>query len=83
MTDKNETYVLEETQEEMSFEEKTIIRTAPQDERFTIEQLRAKIVRIEANKASLDVDIAVVQAKIDKATEALGIQEVAKQEELT
>jgi len=69
MTDKNEVYAYDPG------EEKIIIRTydAPQEERFTIKQLEEKIARIEEQKASLDLDIAKIQEKIDEATEALAI----------
>ena len=72
MTDINEKYVYEATTI-TDVKEKPIVRTydAPQTETFTIKQLEEKIARIEAQKASLDVDIAKVQEKIDEATTAL------------
>jgi len=72
MTDINEKYVYEATTI-TDVKEKPIVRTfdAPQTEIFTIKQLEEKIARIEAQKASLDVDIAKVQEKIDEATTAL------------
>ena len=72
MTDINEKYVYEATTI-TDVKEKPIVRTfdAPQTETFTIKQLEEKIARIETQKASLDVDIAKVQEKIDEATTAL------------
>jgi len=72
MSDLNEKYVYEETTI-TDVKDKPIVRTfdAPQTETFTIKQLEEKIARIEEQKASLDVDIAKVQAKIDEATAAL------------
>jgi len=72
MTDINEKYVYEATTI-TDVKEKPIVRTydAPQTETFTIKQLEEKIARIETQKASLDVDIAKVQEKIDEATIAL------------
>ena len=72
MSDLNEKYVYEETTI-TDVKDKPIVRTfdAPQTETFTIKQLEEKIARIEERKASLDVDIAKVQAKIDEATAAL------------
>jgi len=72
MTDINEKYVYEATTI-TDVKEKPIVRTfdAPQTEIFTIKQLEEKIARIETQKASLDVDIAKVQEKIDEATTAL------------
>ena len=72
MSDLNEKYVYEETTI-TDVKDKPIVRTfdAPQTETFTIKQLEEEIARIEEQKASLDVDIAKVQAKIDEATAAL------------
>ena len=72
MSDLNEKYVYEETTI-TDVKDKPIVRTfdAPQTETFTIKQLEEEIARIEERKASLDVDIAKVQAKIDEATAAL------------
>ena len=73
--DKNETYVYE-TQDEKATDEKVIVRTydSPVEEKFTIGDLKAKIARIEEQKASLDADIAKVQEKIDEATTALVVK---------
>ena len=72
MTDKNEKYTYE-SQDDKPVDEKVIVRTfdEPREEKFTIKQLEAKIVRIEAQKASLDTEIAAIQEKIDEATSAL------------
>ncbi len=71
MTDLNEKYVYE-TQDDTPVDEKVIVRTfdAPQEEKFTIKQLEEKIVRIEEQRTNLAATIAVIQEKIDKATEA-------------
>ena len=70
--DINETYVLE-SQDERDIKDKVIIRTVdvPTEERFTINDLEAKIARIEEQKTSLDADIAKIQEKIDEATVAI------------
>ena len=70
--DKNEKYVLE-SQDERDIKDKVIIRTVdvPTEERFTINDLEAKIARIEEQKTSLDADIAKIQEKIDEATVAI------------
>jgi len=70
--DKNEKYVYEETTI-TDVKDKPIVRTfdAPQTETFTIKQLEEKIVRIEEQKASLDVEIVKIQEKIDEANVAL------------
>ncbi len=75
MTDKNETYVYE-TQDDKATNEKIIVRTydVPQEEKFSIAQLEAKIARIVEQKVGLDADIAKVQEKIDEATTALTIK---------
>ena len=75
MADINEKYVLE-SQDEKDFKDKVIIRTVdvPIEEKFTIGDLKAKIARIEEQKASLDADIAKVQEKIDEATTALVVK---------
>ena len=75
MTDKNETYVYE-TQDDKATNEKIIVRTydVPQEEKFSIAQLEAKIARIVEQKVGLDADIAQVQEKIDEATTALAIK---------
>ena len=75
MTDKNETYVYE-TQDDKATNEKIIVRTydVPQEEKFSIAQLEAKIARIVEQKLALDADIAKVQEKIDEATTALAIK---------
>jgi len=75
MTDKNETYVYE-TQDDKATNEKIIVRTydVPQEEKFSIAQLEAKIARIVEQKVGLDADIAKVQEKIDEATTALAIK---------
>ena len=73
MTDINEKYTYE-SDEEKDIKDRVIVRTVdvPTEEKFTINQLEAKIVRIEEQKASLDTDIAKVQEKIDEAVGALG-----------
>ena len=70
--DLNEKYVYEETTI-TDVKDKPIVRTfdAPQTETFTIKQLEEKIVRIEEQKASLDVEIVKIQEKIDEANVAL------------
>jgi len=75
MTDKNETYVYE-TQDDKATNEKIIVKTydVPQEEKFSIAQLEAKIARIVEQKVGLDADIAKVQEKIDEATTALAIK---------
>ena len=72
--DLNETYVYS-SEEAKDTKDREIVRTVdvPTEERFTINQLEAKIVRIEEQKASLDTEIAKIQAKIDEATTALEI----------
>ena len=70
--DLNETYVYS-SEEAKDTKDREIVRTVdvPTEERFTINQLEAKIARIEEQKASLDTEIAKIQAKIDEATTAL------------
>jgi len=77
--DTNETYVYE-SEVTKDVKDRKIVRSydkAVVDEAFTINELEAKIVRIVKNKtdtiASLDADIAKVQAKIDEATVALTV----------
>jgi len=72
MNDINEKYIYE-SDEERDPKDKVIVRTVdvPTEERFTINNLEAKIARIEAQKASLDEDIAKIQEKIDEATAVL------------
>ena len=67
-----EQYVYESS-EDVDTKTRTIIKTSAAEERFTIKQLEEKIARIEEQKASLDLDIAKIQEKIDEATEALAI----------
>ena len=78
--DTNETYVYE-SEVTKDVKDRKIVRSydkAVVDEAFTINELEAKIVRIEQNKtdtiASLDADIAKVQEKIDEATVALTVK---------
>ena len=73
--DLNEKYVYE-TQDDKATNEKIIVRTydVPQEEKFSIAQLEAKIARIVEQKTALDADIAKVQEKIDEATTALAIK---------
>jgi len=80
MTDTNETYVYE-SEVTKDVKDRKIVRTYDKsvvDEPFTINELEAKIARIEKNKAdtiaSLDADIASVQEKIDEATTALAVK---------
>jgi len=70
--DKNEKYTYE-SDETKDPKDRVIVRTVdvPTEERFTINDLEAKILRIEAQKASLDEEIAKIQEKIDEATVAL------------
>ena len=70
--DTNEKYIYE-SDETKDLKDRVIVRTHPTEEKFTINQLEAKIVRIVEQKTSLDADIAKVQAKIDEATEALAL----------
>jgi len=72
--DLNEKYAYE-SQDEKPVDEKVIVRTfdAPQEEKFTIKDLEAKIARIEEQKTNLDKDIAKVQDKIDEANVALAV----------
>jgi len=75
MTDINEKYVYE-SQEDKDTKDRVIVRTydVPTEEKFTINQLEEKIVRIEEQKASLDAEIAKIQEKIDEATTALTVK---------
>ena len=80
MTDTNEKYVYE-SEVTKDVKDRKIVRTYDKsvvDEPFTINELEAKIARIEKNKAdtiaSLDADIASVQEKIDEATTALAVK---------
>lgn len=75
MADLNEKYTYE-TQDEKPVDEKVIVRTydAPQEEKFTIKDLEAKIARINEQKTALDADIAKVQEKIDEANAALVVK---------
>ena len=71
--DTNETYVYE-SEVTKDVKDRKIVRSYDKsvvDESFTINELEAKIVRIEEQKAGLDADIAKVQEKIDEATTAL------------
>jgi len=76
MTDINETYVYS-SEEAKDTKDREIVRTVdvPTEERFTINQLEAKIARIEEQKANLDTEITKVQDKIDEATTALTVAE--------
>jgi len=76
MADINETYTYS-SEEAKDTKDREIVRTVdvPTEERFTINQLEAKIARIEEQKANLDTEIAKIQDKIDEATTALTIAE--------
>ena len=80
MADKNENYVFES--DDANIKDRKIVRTHDEtivDDSFTINELEAKIVRIEENKAKqnaeFDAQIVKIQEMIDEATEALNPEE--------